>query len=80
MACGTPVITSTASSLPEVAGDSAITVDPADPDALAEALTRLLGDRDLQLRLRERGLARVRSFSWRTTVERTVALYRQVGT
>jgi glycosyltransferase involved in cell wall biosynthesis len=80
MACGTPVITSTASSLPEVAGDSAITVDPADPDALAEALTRLLGDRDLQLRLRERGLARVRSFSWRTTVERTVALYRQVRT
>ncbi len=75
MACGTPVVTSTSSSLPEVVGDAGLTVDPADPDALGAALLRVLGDRELHAELRERGLRRARQFSWRATAERTLEVY-----
>jgi glycosyltransferase involved in cell wall biosynthesis len=75
MACGTPVVTSDRSSMPEVVGDAAITVDPTDPDALGAALLRLLRDHDLRADMRERGLRQARRFSWRETAERTLAAY-----
>ena len=69
MACGPPVVTANTSSLPEVAGDAALTVDPNDTIALADALHRALTDRALSDDLRRRGLERVRLFTWRRTAE-----------
>ncbi len=76
MACGTPVITSNTSSLPEVVGDAALLVDPYDIDAIADALARLLADADLRQQLRAAGLARARRFSWEQTARETIAAYR----
>jgi len=69
MACGTPVITSSSSSLPEVGGDAALRVDPHDAIDLADAMYRVLTDAHLREDLRERGLKWVRAFSWRRTAE-----------
>ncbi|MBN1814158.1 MAG: glycosyltransferase family 4 protein [Anaerolineae bacterium] len=78
MACGTPVVTSSTSSLPEVAGDAAILVDPTDVEGLADAMQRVLADRDLQMDLRQRGLKRAAEFTWERTACETVHLYREV--
>lgn len=75
MACGTPVVTSNTSSLPEVVGDAGIMVDPHDAAALAAALTQLLNDADLRADLRTRGLQRAARFTWSTTAERTLRAY-----
>ena len=64
MASGTPVITSNVSSLPEVVGDAALMIDPYEPDAIADAMRRVLTDEGLRADLRRRGLARAREFSW----------------
>ncbi len=79
MACGTPVITSTATSLPEVAGDAALLVDPDDVDGLADALQRIVSDHALRDELRERGLARAAMFHWRQLAEKALGVYRQVA-
>jgi glycosyltransferase involved in cell wall biosynthesis len=76
MQCGVPVVTSRTSSLPEVVGADAITVDPTDEDALAEAMLRVLRDPGLARELRRGGLARSSTFSWSRTVTETVAAYR----
>ncbi len=78
MACGVPVVTSTSSSLVELAGDAAITVAPGSQEALELALTRVLGDEPLRRRLREHGLLRASAFSWDRTASNTVAVYEQV--
>ena len=78
MACGTPVITSNTSCLPEVAGNAAITVDPYDVEALAGAMHRVLADADLQQDLRRRGLERAAGFTWERTAQETVQVYREV--
>jgi glycosyltransferase involved in cell wall biosynthesis len=78
MACGTPVITSTTSSLPEVGGDAALLVDPYDAIALSDAMYRVLADKDLREDLRERGLKWVRGFSWRRTAEEVSRLLDEV--
>jgi len=75
LACGTPVLTSNVSSLPEAAGDAALTVDPHDVEALAEGLNRLLTDEPLRDRLRTRGLAHARRFTWPHTARETVRTY-----
>lgn len=75
MACGTPVVTSSSSSLPEVVGDAGLIVPPTDADALAAALLRVLEDAGLRADLRERGLRRARRFTWRETAERTLGAY-----
>jgi glycosyltransferase involved in cell wall biosynthesis len=67
MACGTPVITSNTSSMPEVAGDAAILVDPTNVGAIASAIDSVINDRALQKDLRDRGLQRAKQFSWNTT-------------
>jgi glycosyltransferase involved in cell wall biosynthesis len=77
MARGVPVACSSASSLPEVAGDAALLFDPRDESAIAGAITRLLDDRQLAERLRERGRERVREFTWARTARATIDSYRR---
>lgn len=77
MACGTPVVCSNASSLPEVVGDAALLADPLDTDALAAAIAHALRDESLRQELRARGLARARLFTWEATARQTLAAYRQ---
>ena len=78
MASGTPVITSNLSSLPEVVGDAAMLIDPYQPDAIAGAMRRVLQDERLRDDMRERGLARVREFSWGRSVKRVREIYDEV--
>jgi len=78
IACGTPVVTSNVSSLPEVMGDAALFVDPEDVSALASGLTRLWRDEALRADLRARGLARAREFSWDRTARLMLDVYRDV--
>lgn len=80
MACGTPVITSTASSLPEVAGPdgAAQLVDPQNAGALAEALGRVMGQAELRRAMSRQGLVQAAKFSWQKTAAETVNIYRQV--
>lgn len=76
MACGVPVLTSLVSSLPEVVGDSALLVDPYSVEEIANGIERLLSDEKLRLSLREKGLRKASTFSWRRTAELTLAVYR----
>jgi glycosyltransferase involved in cell wall biosynthesis len=78
MACGTPVVTSATSSLPEVAGDAAVLVDPRDAHAIADAIARIWGDADEAERLRRAGIERASKFSWDACAEATLAVYRRV--
>jgi glycosyltransferase involved in cell wall biosynthesis len=75
MACGTPVITSNTSCLPEVAGGSAILIDPHNVDELAQAIYRSLVDMDIRNELREKGLQRAKQFSWESTTKKTIDVY-----
>lgn len=79
MACGVPVVTSAASSLPEAAGDAALLVDPNDVDALTEALWRVLDDSALRNALRARGFEQIKRFSWAESARRLRAIYHAVG-
>jgi glycosyltransferase involved in cell wall biosynthesis len=79
MACGAPVITSNVTSLPEVVGDAALLIDPADEQALAEAMVRVLTDADLQEELRQKGQARAKEFTWERTARETLAVYQEVA-
>jgi len=79
MACGTPVVASTATSLPEVLGDAASLVDPLDVDAIAEAIRSVIEDDALRMRLCAAGLARAREFTWEATARRTLAVYDEVA-
>jgi glycosyltransferase involved in cell wall biosynthesis len=72
MACGTPVITSQVSSLPEVAGDAALLVNPYDVGAIAHAMQRILTEPALATQLRQASLARAQHFSWQQTGQATV--------
>jgi GT2 family glycosyltransferase len=74
MTCACPVLASDVTSIPEVAGDAALSVDPYDVDAMAEAMARIVTDRDLHDDLAERGLARCRLFSIEKMVDQTVAV------
>lgn len=78
MACGTPVVTSDVSSLPEVVGDAALTVNPFDVEALAAALMRVLTDSTLRKDLRERGLRHAARFTWSRTARETLHIYRSL--
>ena len=80
MACGTPVVTSTAASLPEVAGKAAVLVPPQDTDRLAHEMERVLGDPQLQTEMRAAGRIQASRFSWRAMTDQTVTTYsRAVG-
>lgn len=78
MACGTPVITSSVSSLPEVAGDAAVLVDPYNVEEIAQALCGVLNSEQFKISLRERGLERAQKFSWDKVARQTLEVYREV--
>jgi len=78
MACGTPVVTSRISSLPEVVGDAALLVDPLSVDDIASGLERVLTDEDLRRDLVLRGRARVRQFSWERSVRAVHRAYMKI--
>jgi glycosyltransferase involved in cell wall biosynthesis len=75
MARGVPVACSNASSLPEVAGDAALLFDPHDQASIATAISRLLSDETLRARLKARGAARARQFTWERTARLTLESY-----
>ena len=79
MACGTPVIVSNVSSLPEVVGDAGLLIDPADIEALTVAMWRVLTDDKLRRELCEKGLKRAQTFSWERAARETLAVYRHVA-
>ena len=79
MASGTPVVTSNVSSLPEVAGDAAVLVDPYDALSIADGIHRVLTDETLRRDLRKKGVARAGMFSWEASVRRVHKIYLQVA-
>lgn len=79
MACGTPVLCSDAPALPEVVGDAAITLPPTDVNAWADALTKVLRDRNLRQTLRQKGLERAKQFSWERTARLTLSAFEQAA-
>ena len=79
MACGTPVVCSDRGSLPEVAGPAALFASPDDPDAVAEAVRRVLDDPRLAGDLRARGLRQAQAFTWEACARRTLAAYAQAA-
>ncbi|MEW6223969.1 MAG: glycosyltransferase family 1 protein [Chloroflexota bacterium] len=79
MACGTPVITSTGGSLPEVAGDAALIVDPLDVEAIAHAIRRVATEPVLAAELAARGLVRASDFSWDRAATEHARIYAEVA-
>lgn len=77
MACGTPVITSNLSSLPEVTGDAAILIDPRNPTVIADAMQQVAIDSSLRASLQAASLQRAAQFSWSKTGEDTIQVLRQ---
>ena len=78
MSCGVPTVISTCTALVEVAGDGAVQADPANPEALADALYRVLTNSALREALRQRGLNRSHKFSWDKAARETLAVYARV--
>jgi glycosyltransferase involved in cell wall biosynthesis len=77
MACGTPVLTTTCSSLPEVVGDAALTVDPFNPCAVEDALGSMMADEALRENLVKKGFQQVLKFSWKRTAEETMKVLKE---
>ncbi len=75
MACGTPVITSDCSAMPEIAGGSALLANPASPENIADAILKLYKDEKLRWMYTQRGLERVRNFNWHSSTEKLLQLY-----
>ena len=77
--CGSPVLTGNRTSLPEVAGDAAVLIDPDDADALADGLRRVLADESLRRDLRARGFARSKLFTWERTADTVAGVFERVA-
>ncbi|MBA7626717.1 Alpha-maltose-1-phosphate synthase [subsurface metagenome] len=77
MACGTPVITSNTSSLPEVVGDAGIMTDPYNVDGLANAMHEVLTNDGLSEDMIKKGLKRAKMFSWEKTAKETLKVYEE---
>ena len=78
MACGTPVITSNTSSMPEIGGRNAILVNPESPGDIAQMMIKLEKDRDFYDQQKELGIKRAKLFSWRQTAEQLLEVYERV--
>lgn len=78
MSCGTPVIASNRSSMPEICGDAAHYIDPEDEQSIIAGMAEILGDKEYHQEMRRRGLERARQFSWRKTARETSEIYRWV--
>ena len=79
MAAGVPIVSTAVGALPEVLGDAGILVPPDDPVAMAAAVGRILGSESLRIELIAKGRIRQAMFSWKTTAEQTLAMYRRVA-
>ncbi len=79
MACGTPVVTSDRPSLPEVVGEAGLMVEATDPEALAEAMERVLTDENLRREMREKGLKQAEKFTWEAAAEKLLEAYSTLG-
>jgi len=79
MASGLPVLTSNTSSLGEIAGDAAVTIDPTDTDAMIDAIRRLASDPELRRDRSARGHARAKTFSWTQTAREMLAVYHRLA-
>lgn len=78
MSCGVPVITSNTSSMPEVAGDAAVIIDPFKPARITEAMVNLMNDQGLRTSLVAKGLERAKVFTWREMAEKVKLIYEEV--
>jgi glycosyltransferase involved in cell wall biosynthesis len=78
MACGTPVITSNTSSMPEIAGDTALLINPESDDEIADMMLKLENDENLYKAQKAYGLERAKMFSWRKTAEKLLTVYKQI--
>lgn len=78
MACGTPIVTSRANGLEEIAGDGALRVDPENPDEIAEAAVAILNDPELHARMSAAGLERSRRYSWDRCARQTLEVLERV--
>lgn len=78
MACGCPVLTSNVSSLPEVAGEAAVLVDPGSINQIAREMERLTLDQDLRRKIIKLGLAQAEKFSWDKTAQETIRVYEKI--
>lgn len=79
MACGTPVITSDASSLPEIVGDAGVLIPPRDVGALQESIWRIMNDEKLRAELSNAGMSRASMYSWENTARKTYEVYRTMA-
>jgi len=79
MACGVPVITSNTSSMPEVAGNAALIIDPFKPEEITAAIIKLVNDEDLRAKLIAEGLVQAAKFSWKAMAQSVLEIYREVG-
>lgn len=77
MACGTPVITSDVSSLPEVTGRAALLIDPKNQTSIESALLQIMRDQELRAEMRERGIEQAKKFTWQAAAEKTLQLYQE---
>lgn len=79
LACGTPTVTSSTTSLPEAGGEAAVLVHPDDEQTIAAAIREVLSDADLRAHLRQRGLDHAAGFSWATAARKTAEVYRRAA-
>jgi glycosyltransferase involved in cell wall biosynthesis len=80
MACGTPVIVSNNSSLPEVTGDAAILIDPLNIKDMTDTMYQVLNNEKLRHSMAEKGITQARKFSWEQTAKETLAVYQEIRT
>lgn len=78
MSCGTPVVASNTSSIPEVIGDAGLLFDPCDVEEIAKAIYEVISDEELKIRLGRKGLERAKLFSWEETARKTLKVYEEV--
>ncbi|MEI6682014.1 MAG: glycosyltransferase family 1 protein [Bacteroidota bacterium] len=79
MACGVPVITSNTSSMPEVAGEAALIIDPYKPEEITGALIKLTGNQEYKDELIRKGFIQAAKFSWKSMAENVLQIYREIG-
>ena len=75
MSCGTPVVSSRASAMPEICSDAALYFNPTDPEEMAKIIAMVLRDENIRTTLREKGLQRAALFSWDRTARETIAVF-----
>jgi glycosyltransferase involved in cell wall biosynthesis len=78
MACGTPVVTSNVSSLPEAAGDAALMIDPYDVEAITHAIQKLLFDKETRQQTISKGFDHIQGFTWERSARQLMAIYRNM--